>query len=328
MTIKTSLSRRLSRDDDQQDDSGPEEDFDPPLPEPPDQGPEHDSGEDPAEEIHEVGQTFKVKTIRQPKDRKLRRGSGRRSATRTAQKLGRYVKSSLHGQAQDLALDATLRAAAPYQLRRQGQTGMAVCVKPQDLRLKVREKRVGNFLLFIVDASGSMGAQARMSATKGAVLSLLLDAYQKRDKVALVTFRGREALLNLPPTSSIELAAKLLAELPVGGRTPLSAGLVEAAEQLRRNLRKDPDGRPIVLILTDGRANAGLGTDAPPHEEALNIAAKMGLDERVRFVVVDTEAQGVVRLDLASRLAAALGGEYFKIDDLKAEDLVGIARKE
>ncbi len=316
------------QDNDQQDDSGPEEGFDPPPPEPPDQGPEHDMGEDPAEEIHEVGQTFKVKTIRQPKDRKLRRGSGRRSATRTAQKLGRYVKSSLHGQPQDLALDATLRAAAPYQLRRQGHTGMAVCVKPQDLRLKVREKRVGNFLLFLVDASGSMGAQARMSATKGAVLSLLMDAYQKRDKVALVTFRGREAVLNLPPTSSIELAAKLLAELPVGGRTPLTAGLVEASEQLRRNLRKDPDSRPIVLILTDGRANAGLGPDAPPHEEALGIAAKMGLDERVRFVVVDTEAQSVVRLDLAARLAAALGGEYFKIDDLKAEDLVGIARKE
>lgn len=316
------------QDQDKQDDGDANEGFDLPLPEQPEQGSEYDQGNDPVEEVYEIGQTFKVKTIRQAKDRKLRRGSGRRSATRTAQKLGRYVKSSLHGPEQDLALDATLRAAAPYQLCRREQTGLAVCVKPQDLRLKVREKRVGNFLLFLVDASGSMGAQARMSATKGAVLSLLLDAYQKRDKVAMITFRGYEAEVNLPPTSSIELAAKLLAELPVGGRTPLAAGLVEASEQLRRHLRKDPDGRPIVLILTDGRANAGLGSDTPPHEEALRIAERMGQDERVRYVVVDTEAPGIVRLDIAHRLAATLGGEYFKIDDLKAQDLVNIARKE
>lgn len=316
------------REEVRQDEVDGDEGFEPPLPEPPEQDSQDEQGNDPVEEVYEVGQTFKVKAIRQAKDRKLRRGSGRRSATRTAQKLGRYVKSSLHGPEQDLALDATLRAAAPHQLARREQNGLAVCVKPQDLRLKVREKRVGNFLLFLVDASGSMGAQARMSATKGAVLSLLLDAYQKRDKVALVTFRGFEAEVNLPPTSSIELAAKLLAELPVGGRTPLAAGLVEASEQLRRHLRKDPDGRPIVLILTDGRANTGLGSDAPPHEEALEIAERMGQDERVRYVVVDTEAPGVVRLDIAHRLATILGGEYFKIDDLKAQDLVNIARKE
>ncbi|MCB2190082.1 MAG: putative cobaltochelatase [Deltaproteobacteria bacterium] len=318
------------QDQGQLDQGDGEEGFELPLPEPPEQGPDNDSeaGNDPPEEVHQIGQTFKVKPIKQPKDRKLRRGSGRRSATRTAQKLGRYVKSSLRGPEQDLALDATLRAAAPYQLSRREQTGLAVCVKPQDLRLKVREKRVGNFLLFLVDASGSMGAQARMSATKGAVLSLLLDAYQKRDKVALITFRGWEAQLALPPTNSIELAAKLLAELPVGGRTPLTAGLVQAQEQLTRHLRKDPDSRPIALILTDGRANAGLGSDAPPHEEAINLAARMGQDERVRYVVVDTEAPGIVRLNLASHLATALGGEYFKIDDLKVQDLVNLARKE
>ncbi|ADK85878.1 Magnesium chelatase [Desulfarculus baarsii DSM 2075] len=316
---------------DRQNDGDADEGFDLPLPEAPDQGQDTDSdaGDDPPEEIYQIGQTFKVKPIRQPKDRKLRRGSGRRSATRTAQKLGRYVKSSLHGPEQDLALDATLRAAAPHQLvRRERATGLAVCIKPQDLRLKVREKRVGNFLLFLVDASGSMGAQARMSATKGAVLSLLLDAYQKRDRVALITFRGREAQLALPPTSSIDLAAKLLAELPVGGRTPLAAGLLRAHEQLTRHLRKDPDGRPIVLVLTDGRANAGLGSDAPPHEEAITMAERMGQDERVHYVVVDTEAPGIVRLNIAARLATALGGDYFKIDDLKAQDLVDIIKKD
>jgi magnesium chelatase subunit D len=310
----------------------PQEGFELPSPEPeppaPDQDQSQDSGRDPQERVFEVGQTFKVKRLDQAKDRKLRRGSGRRSSTRTAQKLGRYVKSSQSGDTSDLALDATLRAAAPHQHRRQGDDSLAVKVKPQDLRLKVREKRVGNFLLFLVDASGSMGVQARMAATKGAMLSLLLDAYQKRDKVALITFRGRQASLSLPPTSSIDLAAKLLEELPVGGRTPLSAGLAEAHEQLRIHLRKEPDSRPIVLLLTDGRANAGLGSDLPPHQEAIALAARLGGDERVRFVVVDSEAPGVVRLNLAQGLAQALGADYFRIDDLKAQDLVHIARKD
>ncbi len=310
------------------DEQDPEEGFELPLPEPPE--PESEAGDQgqALEQVFAAGPTFKVRGFSQAKDRKLRRGSGRRSATRTAQKLGRYVKSSLYGDPSDLALDATLRAAAPHQRRRRGSNRLAVAVQTQDLRLKVREKRVGNFLLFVVDASGSMGAQARMAATKGAILSLLLDAYQKRDKVAMVCFRGREASLALPPTSSIELAAKLLQELPVGGRTPLSAGLAQAHEQLRIHLRKAPESRPIVLLLSDGRANAGLHGETPPHQEALTLAAKLGDDQRVRFVVVDTEASGVVRLDLARRLAAAMGADYFRIDDLKAQDLVDIARKD
>ncbi|MFZ5585414.1 MAG: putative cobaltochelatase [Thermodesulfobacteriota bacterium] len=321
------------RDQDARDgqaEQGPEEGFDLPLPEPPEPEPEPETGDQgqAQEQVFAAGPTFKVRRLSQAKDRKLRRGSGRRSATRTAQRLGRYVKSSLAGDPGDLALDATLRAAAPHQRRRQGASGLAVAVRSQDIRLKVREKRVGNFLLFVVDASGSMGVQARMAATKGAILSLLLDAYQKRDKVAMVCFRGREANVALPPTSSIDLAARLLQELPVGGRTPLSAGLVQAHTQLQIHLRKEPESRPIVLLLSDGRANAGLQGEAPPHQEALALAAKLGADQRVRFVVVDTEAPGVVRLDLARRLAAAMGADYFRIDDLKAQDLVHIARED
>ncbi|MFH1060429.1 MAG: putative cobaltochelatase [Pseudomonadota bacterium] len=314
----------------QPDEQEPEEGFDLPLPEPPQPEPEDEpEGEGQAQEqVFTAGPTFKVRRLKQAKDRKLRRGSGRRSATRTAQRLGRYVKSSLSGDPGDLALDATLRAAAPHQRRRQGMSRLAVAVTSQDIRLKVREKRVGNFLLFVVDASGSMGVQARMAATKGAILSLLLDAYQKRDKVAMVCFRGREANVALPPTGSIDLAAKLLKELPVGGRTPLSAGLVQAHAQLQIHLRKEPESRPIVLLISDGRANAGMQGGVPPHQEALALAAKLGADQRARFVVVDTEAPGVVRLDLARRLAAAMGADYFRIDDLKAQDLVHIARKD
>ncbi|MGD8563170.1 MAG: magnesium chelatase subunit D family protein, partial [Desulfarculaceae bacterium] len=315
-------------DGDDQDQQGPDEmdeEFTLPLPEPPEPQTNQDQ-ESGNEQTFETGESFKVKSFKQPKDRHLRRGSGRRSLTRTAQKQGRYVKSIIQGDPNDLALDATLRAAAPYQCLRTGQSRMAVYIKKSDIRCKVREKRVGNFLVFAVDASGSMGVRARMVATKGAILSLLLDAYQKRDKVALITFKGRESELTLPPTSSIEMAARLLREMPVGGRTPLVAGLIEVHKQVQLQVRKDPTSRPIVIILTDGKANVGTSDNMPPHEQALKVAERMAGDGRVRFVVVDTEPAGVVRLDLAQRLAAALGGSYFRIEDLKAEDLVAIAR--
>ena len=290
--------------------------------------------DDSSDEVQEVGQTFSVRQIRRAvKDQILRTGSGRRSRTRSASKQGRYIKSTARRQGRnDLALDATLRAAAPYQkVRRanaddQGQ-GMAVLVEMDDIREKIRERRIGNFLLFVVDGSGSMGAQRRMVETKAAIMSLLLDAYQKRDKVAMVIFRGRTAEVVLPPTNSVERAARLLADLPIGGRTPLAAGLVEAAGVLRRVLRKEPNIMPLVIVMTDGRANAALG-EGVPRDEALRIA--LALHERfetTQFVVVDTEAPGVVRLELARQLAGVLGASYFKVEDLRAEDLVSIAKE-
>ena len=182
-------------------------------------------------------------------------------------------------------------------------------------------------MLFVVDGSGSMGAQRRMVETKAAIMSLLLDAYQKRDKVAMVIFRGRTAEVVLPPTNSVERAARLLADLPIGGRTPLAAGLAEAAGVLRRVLRKEPNIMPLVIVMTDGRANAALG-EGVPRDEALRIA--LALHERfetTQFVVVDTEAPGVVRLELARQLAGVLGASYFKVEDLRAEDLVSIAKE-
>ena len=204
---------------------------------------------------------------------------------------------------------------------------MAVLVEMDDIREKIRERRIGNFLLFVVDGSGSMGAQRRMVETKAAIMSLLLDAYQKRDKVAMVVFRGRTAEVVLPPTNSVERAARLLADLPIGGRTPLAAGLAEAAGVLRRVLRKEPNIMPLVIVMTDGRANAALG-EGVPRDEALRIA--LALHERfetTQFVVVDTEAPGVVRLELARQLAGVLGASYFKVEDLRAEDLVSIAKE-
>jgi len=275
--------------------------------------------------VFQVGAPFKVKSFSTDKDRVYRRGSGRRSRSRVSQKQGRTVKSCMRPKNGDIALDATLRAAAPYQQQRNNGSGLCVTLKDEDMRGRIREKRIGNFLLFAVDASGSMGARGRMTASKGAVMSLLLDAYQKRDKVAMISFRRREAGVNLPPTTSVDLAGKLLAEMPVGGRTPLSAGLAKTHEQVRNFLIKDPSARPIVILITDGKSNVAL-TEQKPIDEAMRMAEAMSHDERVQYIVVDTEEEGLVTFGLAKRLAALLQADYFKIDDLKAEALVDIVK--
>lgn len=283
-------------------------------------------GENSTDRVFEMGEPFRVKRLAAPKDRIFRRGSGRRSGTRVSQRQGRYVKSSMKHGSGDIALDATLRAASPYQAGRAGHHNLAVSIRPEDIREKIREKRIGDFLLFVVDASGSMGARGRMAASKGAVLSLLLDAYQKRDRVAMVSFRKDEAHLNLPPTSSIQLAAHLLKEMPVGGRTPLSAGLVKSYEVVRNHLLRDPVARPIVIIITDGKSNVAL-TDREPTSEAFEIGAKMAEDDRIQLIVVDTESQGLVNFGLTAKLAATMNARYFKIEDLKADSLINIIRR-
>ena len=281
---------------------------------------------DPVDQIFEIGATFAVKKITAPRDRIYRRGSGRRSRTRVSLKQGRYIKSIPGNRTGDIALDATLRAAAPYQTKRKRENGLAVVLRKEDIREKVREKRIGNFLLFLVDASGSMGARGRMAASKGAIMSLLLDAYQKRDRVAMISFRKDNAVTNLPPTASVELAGKLMAEMPVGGRTPLSAGLEAAYRELRNYLLRDMSARPIVIIITDGKTNVAIG-DQNPVEEAIGIATRMAADQRVMYIVVDTEDPGIVRFGLAARLAEVLNARYFRIEDLKAEQLVDIVKE-
>ncbi len=307
----------------------PEELGEPEDAEPPD-SPE-DSRAAVMEKIFEIGETFKVRRFHAAKDRVFRRGSGRRSRTRVAQKQGRYVKSRPQAHSNDIALDATLRAAAPRQVSRRENAGvdctLAVILRGEDLHERVRERKIGNLLLFVVDASGSMGARGRMVASKGAVMSLLLDAYQKRDKVALLSFRKEEAAVNLQPTSSVEMAARHLAEMPVGGKTPLAAGLSECARVIQNALVRDPSVRPIVFVITDGKANVGLN-GGKPVAEAMDMASRLSRDERVQYVVVDTESRGLVQFGLARRLAMELGARYFQTEELRAEQLVEIARSE
>jgi len=189
---------------------------------------------------------------------------------------------------------------------------------PADLREAVREGREGNLVLFAVDASGSMAARQRMRAVKGAVLSLLLDAYQRRDKVGLVTFRGAEAEVALPPTSSVEAAARRLTSLATGGRTPLAAGLARAARVLAAERLRDPRRRALLVVVTDGRATSGSDADLA---RAVALLRGTGLTGTAS-VVVDCEAS-VLRLGLAGRLAVQLGATLVGMDELE----VGVARQ-
>ncbi|HET9966301.1 MAG TPA: putative cobaltochelatase [Rubrobacter sp.] len=220
------------------------------------------------------------------------------------------------GRPRDVALAATVRAAAPHQRARGGE-GSGIEVRTCDLRQNVREGREGNLILFLVDASGSMAARKRMSAVKGAVLSLLNDAYQRRDKVTLISFRGKGARILLPPTSSVGLATSRLEDLPTGGRTPLAAGIEKAAEVLKREELRDRERRPLLVLLTDGRSTAG-----PDPQVA---AARMRSLGATSFVV-DTE-EGYVRLGMAGELAGAMGARCLRLEELRADSLVELIER-
>ena len=234
---------------------------------------------------------------------------GRRSSARTGR--GRTV-GTLPSQAKTgpIHLPATLAAAAPFQKDRGRKSGR-ILLAATDLRRAERRGKEGNLVLFVVDASGSMAARARMSEVKGAVLGLLMDAYQRRDKVGLVTFRDRGAELVLPPTSSVENAARRLDAIATGGRTPLAAGLDKAVQVINAERLRDPLRRPLVLLITDGRADSASATRAG--------AGLRGHD----VVVVDCE-RGPVKLRLAERLATDLGADYLRLDDVTTQPLTGI----
>jgi magnesium chelatase subunit D len=229
-----------------------------------------------------------------------------------------------------VAVDATLRAAA----LRVGQESKQVeqermllplpsntpgRISPADLRVKIRRARTGNLILFVVDASGSMGARRRMIAVKGAVLSLLLDAYQKRDRVGLIAFRGPGAELLVPPTNSVELAEQRLRQLPTGGRTPLAAGLQLAYQVLNQYLQRDAALTPLLVLVTDGRSNVG----QPAH---LQQTAQTLANKQIASLVLDSD-QSFVRIGAAQEVADWLAAEYLRLDDLRAGVIAGRVRQ-
>lgn len=234
---------------------------------------------------------------------------GRRSAARTGRgrTAGTLPTSATTG---PIHLPATLAAAAPFQIGRGRESGR-ILLAATDLRRAERRGKEGNLVLFVVDASGSMAARARMTEVKGAVLGLLLDAYQRRDKVGLITFRDKGAELVLPPTSSVENAARRLDAIQTGGRTPLAAGLAKAVQVINTERLRDPLRRPLVLLITDGRADAAS-------------AARAGAGLRGHDVVVLDCERGPVKLRLAERLAMDLSADYLRLDDVTTEPLAAV----
>lgn len=251
---------------------------------------------------------------------------GRRSRSRS--RTGQVVRSSTVD-GSGVHLPATLSVAAPHQLER-GRSGPGLVLHRQDVRRSVREGREGNLVLFAVDASGSMAARQRMSAVSGAVLSLLRDAYQRRDKVGVVTFRGSAGEVALPPTSSVDTAATRMRNLRTGGRTPLADGLLTARRVVNTERMRDPQRRPLLVLLTDGKATVPLAAEGTGSRSrravddslrSAGLLAGMG----VASVVVDCE-NSPVRLKLADRLATVLGGPCLQLEELSADHVAGVVR--
>jgi len=277
--------------------------------------------------------------------------AGRRDSREVTGARGRYIRASSQRLGRGLALDATFRAAAPHQKSRRTPDGPALVIKEPDIREKVRAARRGRLLLFCVDASGSMNAAARMKTTKAAVLGVLTEAYQKRDRVGLVAFGGNGARELLPPTSSVEVARRMLAELPTGGKTPLAAGLVNLAAVLERELAADPKLTPLVIIMTDGRPNVplaasqglsydpekagnkgggwgdGWGDGGYADREVLNLARRLRAGFRARFVVVDTDTGHHHEINLCRAMAEYMGAYCVSLRRLTTEGVLDLVRR-
>jgi Mg-chelatase subunit ChlD len=286
-----------------------------------------------------IGQEFVARKLNTPLDKITRSSAGKRSTTKTERKRGRYIKAlPMKGKPEDLAFDATLRAAAVHQRQRKveadaarasgvDQPGLsnALQLRKSDLRKKLRVRRAANLILFVVDASWSMAVAERMLATKGAIMSLLTDAYQRRDRVGLVVFQKSTATLVLPPTSSVDLAQRALRDIPVGGKTPLSAGLTLSFHVTMREKRLHPEVMPLMIILTDGAGNVSM-SNLPPQVEAHRIANQIR-DEHIRSVVINME-HAAFDQGLARKLAEQMDARCLSLRELHAEALYEAVKKE
>jgi len=298
-----------------------------PTPEPASQSEEDKAGQGDVPRVDQPGAPFRVKKLAAdlnlPRERQR---VGRRTSVTNTEPVGRYVRGAVPiEKAHSLAFDATVREAAVHQIERKEAEpeGGALRLRTWDVREKVRERKISNLIVFVLDTSGSMGVENHMIMTKGAILSLLTDAYQKRDRVALVTFHGSGAELVLDPTNSVQRAERILRQLPTGGRTPLADGLRIAGELLDKERTRDAGILPLLIVVSDGRANVALhGSD--PIEDVRRMASKIR-ELNVNSMVVDTEAEHF-RIGLASRLANWLGGPCYRIEDLDAHSTSRLVR--
>ena len=283
---------------------------------------EEEPSEEGEEDVEECGEAF---LIPQWKDAsgicKASLGSGRRNLVKSTNRQGRYVKYRMAGEERitDLAFDATVRAAAPFQnIRDKGNR--AIAIEKADMRMKIRERRTGGCILFVVDASASMGANRRMREVKAAILSLLNLSYQKRDRVGLIAFRKDKAELLLGITRSVDLAQKKLADLPTGGKTPLAAGLDLAYEVLMGLKMREPDADPTMVLVSDGRASGKKEKNSNPFADALRSAQRIG-NQKIHTIILDTE-NDFIKFHLCAELNEKLNGTLLTMEELKSEGIV------
>jgi len=283
------------------------------------------------EQVFGIGDPIDTRrvTLARDRDRERRKQlNGRRIETLASGRNGSPITSRLPAGNPDLALDATIRAASPHQATRP-RGSLAVSIREEDLRDRVRVGNVSASCVFVVDASGSMGARKRMEAAKGAILSLLLDSYQQRDRIGMVAFRGERAELLLPLSRSVDLARKSLTDLPTGGKTPLCEGIWKAIEVIDREQRKNGDTVPVMMLISDGRANVSRGGDV---RAELRDAAHELRSRGVHTVVIDTEDPGAsflkLQLGYCREIADEAGGRYYAVSDLGAGVIGEIASRE
>lgn len=272
-----------------------------------------------SEETEEIGEKPKLSISTDHRLSKQLLGSGKRNKARTNSRGGRYVKARLpHKKTNDIAFDATLRAAALYQRSREKEN-IAIAIRQSDIREKVREKRTGLTILFVVDASASMGAGRRMRAVKGAVMALLDEAYQKRDRVGIIAFRdkGGETLLSI--TRSIDLAEKQLRSLPTGGKTPLASGLMQAYQLLIAEKLKDPDVLQYLVLISDGKANVPL-ISGDARKDAAEMSSKLS-KLNIQSMVLDTE-KSYIEYGFAKELSEHMGSTYIKLDSISKNEIM------
>jgi magnesium chelatase subunit D len=287
--------------------------------------------------------TFALQKIELPRQRRPRRQSGKRASSESQDKRGRYVRAEMEANVTDLAIDATVRAAAPHQVGRGRVSGERLQLERQDLREKVRERKVGNLIVFVVDASASMDAEQRMAATKGAILSLLKDAYVRRDRVAVVIFKNRTAEVVLRPTSSVPLAQRRLERLSVGGTTPLTHGLMAGFKVIKTELMRDSSVRPLLVLISDGRGNISMFKEEPL-VEAQKMAAMIQA-EKIDALVIDSardfshlpSVQHLARvapmyqtyaINACADLAERMGARYCGLYDLSREEIASAVERQ
>ncbi len=295
------------------------------------------------ESAFEATETFNLRRIDLPRQRRLRKQGGKRSASQTLDRRGRYVRAEPKAKVNDLAIDATVRAAAPMQKDRGRLPGERLRLERDDLRQKVRERKVGNLIVFVVDASASMDAEQRMAATKGAILSLLQDAYVRRDRVAVVVFKNRTAEVVMRPTSSVSLARRRLEKLSVGGTTPLTHGLMAGYKVVKTELLRDPTIRPLLVLISDGRGNISMFKEEPL-VEAQKVAALIDAED-IDALVIDSardyshlpSVQHLARvapmyqtyaINACADLADRMGAHYYGLYDLSRDEITSAVERE